>query len=133
MTWHSACVCSKLLLAHTACILAAAVSFCLQVSQLLCVKEQLEFDVAAQQAQSDELTAMQDTLRAQVQWMKSSCVWQCQCFAAGVSIHSNAQSRDAQVSRYYHCVVMLVLIVRGIHASYLALAKQQLCSATSPQ
>lgn len=40
--------------------------FYLQVPQLLCVKEQLEFDVAAQQAQADELATSLEALRAQV-------------------------------------------------------------------
>jgi cell division protein FtsB len=45
----------------------------MQVSQLLCVQEQLEFDVAAQQAQTDELSAAQEALRAQVGFMWQLC------------------------------------------------------------
>jgi hypothetical protein len=38
----------------------------LQVSQLLNTKEQLEFEMAAQQAQADELAAALEAMRGQV-------------------------------------------------------------------
>ena len=46
----------------------------LQVSQLLCAKEQLEFDMAAQQAQADELATSLEALRAQV-WLYKTKGW----------------------------------------------------------
>jgi hypothetical protein len=57
---------SSLQYANAAFVLVPWLLCYLQVSQLLCAKEQLEFDVAAQQAQADELAATLDALRAQV-------------------------------------------------------------------